>query len=102
MLVRTFTFRVPRKRERRMLSFMRQEARRLLQRIPACQAAYFLRDQKRKREYMWVTVWSSAAACERARQRADWKEVARREEDAGFFGGAPRAAHYAVVLRLGG
>lgn len=101
MMLRTFTFRVPKKSARKMVAFMRREARRLLQRIPACRAAYFVRNQARKNEYMWVTLWTSDAARERAMRRKDWKNVATREEKAGFFSGGPRHVHYDVVLTLG-
>lgn len=97
MLVRMFRFRAPEKKERGMVRFMRREALRLLRRIPACRAAYFLRGDK-KREYVWITIWVSDAARRRAMARKDWKEVVAREEKAGFFAGRPQAGHYKVVL----
>ncbi|MFQ5927460.1 MAG: antibiotic biosynthesis monooxygenase family protein [Terriglobia bacterium] len=100
MMLRTFTFRVPKKRERAMRAFMKREARRLLRRVPGCRAAYFLRNQARRNEYTWVTVWTSDAARERAMQRRDWKALVKREEQAGFFAGRPRRVHYDVVLTL--
>lgn len=97
MTLRRFVFRVPRKRERAMVAFMRREALRLLRRIPACRAAYLLRGPNRKREYTWVTLWTSEAALQRALRRKDWQDVLRREEEAGFFAGRPRTRHYTVV-----
>lgn len=83
-----------------MRAFMKREARRLLRRVPGCRAAYFLRNQARRNEYVWVTLWASDAARERAMQRKDWKDVARREEKGGFFGRRPRRVHYDVVFSL--
>ncbi|MFQ5853619.1 MAG: hypothetical protein ACE5JU_23925 [Candidatus Binatia bacterium] len=112
MILQTIRFRVPKKRERAMVAFMRQEARRLLRRVPACRAAYFLgtastslgagparKGPKRAGEYMWVTLWTSEAARKRAMRRKDWREVARQEEEAGFFAGKPQARHYKVLLK---
>lgn len=102
MLVRMFRFRVPKnpnagKKEREMVRFMRRKALRLLRWIPACRAAYFLRADKR-REYIWITVWTSDTARRRAMARKDWKEIVAQEEKAGFLG-RHDAKHYQVVLR---
>jgi len=100
MLLRTLTFLVPKPKDRAMRAFMRWEALPLVRRIPACRAAYFVRNQARKNEYMWVTVWPSAAALARAMRRQDWQDVTAREVRAGFFARRPRHVHYDVVLTL--
>jgi len=100
MMLRTLTFVVPKPKDRAMRAFMRRAALPMVQCIPSCRAAYFVRNQARKNEYMWVTVWPSAAALERARQRKDWKDVTGREEKAGFFLSRPRHVHYDVLLTL--
>ncbi len=102
MLLRTLTFQVPKQKDRAMRAFMRREALALVRRIPTCRAAYFVRNQARKNEYMWVTVWPSAAALERARRRKDWKDVTGYEEKAGFFLSRPRHVHYDVLLTHAG
>lgn len=99
MILRTYTFRVPKKNERKMLAFMRREARQLLRRVSACRAAYFLRGHGKKREYIWITVWTSDRARKAAMRRKDWQAVSRREEELGFFAGQPKSDHFEVLVR---
>ncbi|MBI4466043.1 MAG: antibiotic biosynthesis monooxygenase [Acidobacteria bacterium] len=98
MVLRMFTFRANKGKERGLVGFMRRRALRLLRRIPACRAAYFLRNPERKGEYVWVTLWASEAGLRAARKRKDWKEIVR-EEESQFFAGKPQARHYQVLLK---
>jgi hypothetical protein len=98
MLLRTFAFRVPKKKERAMAAFMRTRAMRLLRRLPACRAAYFLRNARRRGDYVWVTLWTSDAARARTMQREDWKKLVK-EESARFFSGKPKITHYQVLAK---
>lgn len=98
MTLRTFVFRVQKKKQRTLVKFMRRGALRLLRRIPACRAAYFMRSPERKGQYIWMTVWTSEAGRQAAMKRTDWKEIVQ-EEESQFFGGRPQARHYRVLLR---
>ena len=113
MVLRTFTFRVPKKKEGAMLGFMRRpstspfdlaqgelgvkEALALLKRIPACRTAYFLRPEGGKGEYTWVTLWTSKAARERMMRRKEWQNFLKKETR--LFAGNPRIRHYDVLLK---
>lgn len=103
MILRTFVFRVKRKKRRAVVGFMRREALKLLRRIPACRAAYFVQSPKpkgpnRAREYMWVTLWPNQRAVRVAQKRKDWRRVVRVEEGE-YFAGKPKASHYEVLLK---
>src|SRR3989338_7208725 len=106
MILRTFVFQASQSKRRTVAGFMRRRALRLLKRIPACRAAYFVRNPStslraspgRRGEYMWVTVWSSPAALRAAQRRPDWKEVVRLEEG-DYFAGRPHHRHYQVLFR---
>ena len=98
MILRIFRFRVRKKKQRAVLEFMRREPLRLLRRTPGLRAAYFSCAQGQRREYLWVTLWTSEAARKRATQRKDWRELDRWEE-AEFFAGKPEISHYQVLLR---
>ena len=98
MVVRILRFRVPKKNVWKMLAFMRREPRGLLRRSAGLRAAYFLREQGRKGQYAWITVWASDAACRRAVRSRAWQEILRREKASGFFAGKPDARHYEVLL----
>ncbi len=95
MLVRTFHFRVKKGQERAMRLFMRRKALKLLKKVPGCLCAYFARGD-RTGEYLWLTVWTSAAARKRATERSDWRALAA-EETKRFFAGKPRIQHYEVL-----
>ena len=95
MLVRMFQFRVKKGRDRALRVFMRRKALRLLKKVPGCLCAYFARGGK-KGEYVWVTVWTSEAAPERAMARRDWQALVA-EETKRFFAGKPRVQHYEVL-----
>lgn len=108
MILRTFTFRVAKKKERTLVKFMRRPSSRearlgiksplqLLNSIPGCRAAYFTRSTERKGEYLWVTLWTSDAARRAAQRRKDWQAVVEKEETQ-FFAGRPQARHYRVLL----
>lgn len=98
MILRAFTFRVAKKKERALVGFMRREALALLKRIPGCRAAYFTRSLERKGEYLWVTLWRSDGARRAAQRRKDWQAVVEKEESL-FFAGRPQARHNQVLLR---
>lgn len=113
MILRTFVFRVKRTKQRTVVGFMRREALKLLQGIPACRAAFFCRNPstsplasargklragpKRKGEYMWVTVWRNQRAVRAAQKRKDWQRIMRIEEGE-YFAGRPKAQHFEVLL----
>lgn len=99
MVVRILRFRVPKKNLKKMLAFMRRDPRHLLHHSPGLRGAFFLREQGRKNEFAWITVWASDAACRRAVRGRAWQELLRREKASGFFAGKPDARHYAVVLK---
>ena len=98
MILRTFVFEGKAGKRRTVADYMRRRALRLLKRIPACRAAFFVRDPARRGEYMWVTVWSSPTALRAAQRRKDWKEIVR-EEEGEYFAGRPRHRHYQVLLK---
>ncbi|MGH9789054.1 MAG: antibiotic biosynthesis monooxygenase family protein [Candidatus Acidiferrales bacterium] len=95
MLVRMFQFRVKKGRERAMQVFMRRKALAFLKKVPGCLCAYFARAD-RGGEYMWLTVWTSAAARKRATERRDWQALVA-EETKRFFAGKPKVQHYQVL-----
>ena len=78
-----------------MRAFMRQKALKLLKKVPGCLCAYFARGD-RKGEYLWLTVWTSAAARKRATERSGWRALVA-EETKRFFAGKPRIQHYDVL-----
>jgi heme-degrading monooxygenase HmoA len=98
MVVRILRFRVPKRNERKMLAFMRRDPQHLLHRVRGLRGAYFLREQGRKNEYAWITVWASDAACRRAVRSRAWQDLLQREKASGFFAGKPDARHYEVLL----
>ena len=98
MVVRVLRFRVPKKNVRKMLAFMRRDPRHLLLHARGLRGAYFMREQDRKDEYAWITVWGSDAACRRAVRGRAWQDLLRREKAAGFFAGKPDARHYEELL----
>ena len=98
MILRMFVFEAEASKRRTVARFMRRRALRLLKRIPACRAAYFLREPGRKGEYTGVTVWSSPAGLRAAQRRPDWKEVVRVEEGE-YFAGRPRHRHFQVLFK---
>ena len=99
MVVRVLRFRVPKKNIRKMLAFMRRDPRHVLHHAPGLRGAYFLREQGKRNEYAWITIWASDAACRRAVRGRAWQDLLRREKASGFFTGKPDARHYDVVLR---
>jgi len=99
MVVRVLRFRVPKKNIRKMLAFMRRDPRHVLHHAPGLRGAYFLREQGKRNDYAWITVWASDAACRRAVRSRGWQELLRREKASGFFAGKPDARHYEVVLK---
>lgn len=100
MMLRTFTYRVPKGKERVMLRFMNSEVRRMLRRIPGCRAVFFASRQGRKREYIWVSLWSSNSAFKKAGRHKDWKALGVKEHKMKFFAGRPGHAHYNLIFSL--
>ncbi len=99
MILRTYTFRVPKKNERKMVAFMKREALPVVRRMPAIRSAYFLRALKKKQQYMWVTLWTSEPARRRTAAHPAWKALGQAEHKGGFFAGTPQARHFQVLLR---
>ena len=98
MMVRTHIFRVSKAKEKETLRYMNGEVRRMIlgkPGLPGCLAVFFARNQKRPREYVWVSIWKSKAAWNRTERRKEWKEVGRREEE--LFSGAHPMIHYDVL-----
>ena len=98
MVVRVLKFRVPKRNERKMLAFMRRGPRHVLHHSPGLHAAFFLREQGKKNEYAWITVWASDTACRRTVSGRAWQELLQREKASGFFARKPDARHYDVLL----
>lgn len=99
MVVRLLRFRVPKKNKREMLVFMRRDPQHVLHHSAGLQAAFFLREQGKKNEYAWITVWTSNTACRRAVRGYAWQDLLRREKASGFFAAKPDARHYDVLLK---
>ena len=99
MLVRVFEFRVKKGRELAVQTFMRGKPVRWLKKAPGCLRAYFTRGQQ-KGDYIWVSVWTSAAAVKRAMARRDLKALVA-EETERFFAGKPKVRHYQVLAKAG-
>jgi heme-degrading monooxygenase HmoA len=99
MVVRLLRFRVPKRNEQKMLTFMRRDPSHVLRRVAGLRGAYFLREQGRKNEYAWITLWASNAACRRAVRSRAWQGLLRRERASGFFASKPDVRHYEVVLQ---
>ncbi len=99
-MLRTFTYRVPKGKERVMQRFMKSDIRKMLLRIPGCRAAYFAKRQGKNREYIWVSLWTNNQAFKKAGKRKDWKELGVKEKSLKFFAGRPKHVHYDVIYSI--
>lgn len=99
MMIRTHTFRVSKAKEKETLRYMNGEVRRMMlgkPGLPGCLAVFFIRSKKRKREYVWVSVWKNEATFRKGvLRRKEWQEVGRREEE--LFSGRHPMIHYDVL-----
>jgi hypothetical protein len=102
MIVRMFTFQVTKNNRSKLMRFMQQgQGWALLRRIPHLRGAYLLRNQKRKNEYVWITMWSSPSGLKHAIKSTAWKRLYAREVDSGvIFGGGYRRAHFEALLSI--
>lgn len=100
MMLRTFTYRVPKRKERVMLRFMKVDIPRMLRRIPGCRSAYLARRQGRSGEYIWVSLWANDAAWKKAGKRKEWKELGVKEKKLKFFKSRPRHVHYDITVSV--
>lgn len=102
MVVRMFTFHVTRNNRSKLMRFMQQEGGwAMLGRIPHLRGAHLLRNQNRKNEYVWVTMWSSHPGLKRAIKSKAWQRLYAHEVESGvIFGKGYRRVHFDALLSI--
>lgn len=101
MMLRTHVLRVRKGKEKALLQFMKLDVPRMLRKVPGCRVAYFARSQKNKREFIWVSLWTSKAAWKNApKSTPDWKKLGVKEKAIKFQARPPRNTHYDLILTV--